>query len=435
MAVLLKELSRSVNIGALRQRLRSYAEESPAPGKRRLLTGLLVTMALSAAGLAVFSWWQYANTHEETDDAYIDGHATTVSARIAGVVAQVFVDDNQPVQAGQLLARLDPIDYQLTVAQSRAAVDLAKNQLDQAIAALKESGHTAAAQKTQAQGELTSSRAGVSVAQSSVAQAQAAVNQQQDQIKSGQARLREAQTDLGRYQNLYAEGAVSRQQLDQSRTTYDVASADLQGAQQMLRQLQWKVQEARDSLTNSYGQLRRSQGSLTAAQATQDDTDVKKEQIDIAAASLEQAKAKLHEDMQQLAYTEIRSPISGRIGRKSLEVGQRVDAGQSLLSVFAINPWVTANFKETQVGRMLPGQDVDIKIDSFPAQTFRGKVDSIAPASGAKFALLPPENATGNFTKVVQRIPVKVTIDPARAANYLARMAPGMSAIVSVHIR
>jgi membrane fusion protein (multidrug efflux system) len=261
------------------------------------------------------------------------------------------------------------------------------------------------------------------------------VDQQGQAIESLKAKLWQAQVDFKRYSELFAKGAVSQEELDQARTTFTVAQADEQGGEQNLKQLKQKVQQAKDNLAQCYGQMTKSKSSLQTAQASQDEATVKVKDVDVAQAQLEQAQANLKEAQQNLAYTKIYSPIDGRVGRKNLEPGQRVDVGTSLCSIFEENPWVTANFKETQVGRMKPGQEVEIKIDTFPGRVFKGKIESIAPASGAKYALLPPENATGNFTKVVQRIPVKIDFDDQSIADYRSRIAPGMSSDCTVDLR
>jgi membrane fusion protein (multidrug efflux system) len=402
---------------------------------KKILTVSAVCLALMLVGVVGVSYFQWASTHEETDDAYVDGHSSAVSSRVGGTVAQVYVDDNQLVKKGELLATLDPTDYQIKADQSKAAVDLAKKQLGQSHASVQQFSTTAAALSTSAEGDIASATAMINMAKSSVIQAQAAVDQQSHAIQSLKAKLWQAQIDFKRYNDLFSKGAVSQEELDQARTTYTVAQADEQGGEQNLKQLQQKVQQASDNLAQTYGQMTKSKSSLQTAQASHDEAIVKQRDVDVSMAQIEQAQANLKEATQNLAYTKIYAPIDGRVGRKNLEPGQRVDVGTSLCSIFEEAPWVTANFKETQMGRMKPGQDVEVKIDSFGGRTFKGKIESIAPASGAKYALLPPENATGNFTKVVQRIPVKIVFDQQSTADYLSRIAPGMSTDVTVSLR
>lgn len=402
---------------------------------KKIATTLLVALGLGAAIYGGFAYYQWASTHEQTDDSYVDGHSSAVSSRVGGTVLQVYVEDNQLVKKGDLLATLDPTDYQIKADQAKAAVDLAQRQIDQSHAAVQQYSTTASAQSTSAQGDIASAQAMINMAKSTVVQSQAAVDQQMQTIQSLKAKLWQAQIDFKRYNDLYSKGAVSQEELDQARTTYTVSQADELGGEQNLKQLQQKVQQAKDNLAQTYGQMTKSKSTLQTAQASKDEAIVKQRDVDVSLAQLEQAQANLKEAAQNLSYTKIYSPIDGRIGRKNLEPGQRVDVGTSLCSIFEENPWITANFKETQVGRMKPGQDVEIKIDSFGGRLFKGKIESIAPASGAKYALLPPENATGNFTKVVQRIPVKIDFDQQSTADYLSRIAPGMSTDVTVDLR
>jgi membrane fusion protein (multidrug efflux system) len=402
---------------------------------KKIAITLLVSLGLIGATFGGVAYYQWASTHEQTDDAYVDGHSSAISSRVGGTVLQSYIDDNQLVKKGDLLATLDPTDYQIKVDQSKAAVDLSQKQLDQSHASVKQFSTTASAQSTSAQGDVASATAMINMAKSSVVQAQAGVDQQGQAIQSLKAKLWQAQIDFKRYSDLYTKGAVSQEELDQARTTYTVAQADEQGGEQSLKQAQQKVQQAKDNLAQTFGQMTKSKGSLQTAQASKDEAVVKQRDVDVSMAQLEQAQANLKEATQNLSYTKIYSPIDGRVGRKNLEPGQRVDVGSSLCSIFEENPWITANFKETQVGRMKPGQEVEIKIDSFGGRLFKGKIESIAPASGAKYALLPPENATGNFTKVVQRIPLKIVFDQQSAADYLSRIAPGMSTDVTVDLK
>ncbi|MBS1993751.1 MAG: HlyD family secretion protein [Cyanobacteria bacterium SZAS LIN-3] len=404
------------------------------PSFKRLATGLLIVGLLVGAIAGGFSYYGWATTHEQTDDAYVDGHSSAVSSRVSGTVARVFIDDNQIVKKGDLLATLDPTDYQIKVDQAQAAVDLARKQLDQSNAAVRQYATTAAAQSTSAQGDIVSAQAMINMANSNVSQAQSAVVQQQHAIQSLKAKLWQAQVDYQRYNALFSKGAVSQEELDQARTTYTVAQADEQAGEQSLKQLQQKVLQAKDNLAQTFGQLTKSKSSLQTAQASKDEAVVKLRDVDVSKAQLEQAQANLKEANQNLAYTKIYSPIDGRIGRKNLEPGQRVDVGGAICSIFEESPWITANFKETQVGRMKPGQPVEVKIDSFGGRTFKGTVESISPASGARYALLPPENATGNFTKVVQRIMVKILFDQSSIAAFRSRIAPGMSTDVTVDL-
>ncbi len=397
-----------------------------------MLIALLALICTIVVGLFM---WQYFATHEETDDAFVDGHSSSISSRVSGVVSRVAIDENQFVKAGDLLARLDPVDYQVKVDQSSAQVKLKQHEVEQLQAEVRQTYTSAEAQDTQANGEIGFSQAHLAAAQANISQCEAAVGQVKMQVASMQAKQHLSYLDWKRYKQLDKNGAVSRRELEQARTNYDDATAQLEGTKDALRVAQLKIVQSKAELAQVRSELMRSYGQAKAATAAYEQKDVVDKQRQGSLASLEQTQAKLKQDLLQLSYCEIKAPISGRIGKKTLEVGQYIEAGQPLLSIFADRPWVTANFKETQVGRMRPGLPVDVKIDSFPGVTFKGFVESIAPASGAKYALLPPENATGNFTKIVQRIPVKIAFDPESTNKYLMMLAPGMSCVVKVIIK
>jgi membrane fusion protein, multidrug efflux system len=397
-----------------------------------IMAAAIATLCLTICGFFV---WQYFVTHEETDDAFVDTHSSAISSRVGGTVAAVYIDDNQVVKEGDLLARLDPRDYQAKVDQSKAQVALAQRQVEQLQASVRQTSTSALAQEVQASGEIGSYKARLDAARANIAQSRAAAEQAGMQVASMQARQHQASLDWERYKRLDKNGAVSHRELEQAKTTYDDANAQLEGAKDALKGAQLKVVQSQAEVAQALAGLRGSYGQAKAADAAYQQTDVVDKQREAALASMEQAQAKLKQDLLQLSYCEIRAPISGCIGKKNLEVGQHVEEGQSLLSIFAEHPWITANFKETQVGRIRPGLPVDVQIDTFPGVMFKGSIDSIAPASGAKYALLPPENATGNFTKITQRIPVKVVLNPGTSDKYLAMLAPGMSCEVKVILK
>jgi membrane fusion protein, multidrug efflux system len=307
-----------------------------------------------------YAWWQYTRTWVSTDNAYLAAHIHQVSFRVAGTVKEVLVDENQAVQAGTVLARLEPADFEVRLQQAEAE----------------------AAQ-----------------AHAKVQQAQFQVTQAQAQLARQQAEATKAQRDLERAQMLMqgTAGAISRQEFDQAQAAKDGATASLAAADSGLQ----------------------SAHALESA----------------ARAQAQAADALTREARLQLGYTELRAPAAGRIGKKNLETGNRVQPGQALLALVQPDVWVTANLKETQLTDLQPGMPVKIRIDSFPGVAFAGRVESVSPASGAQFALLPPDNATGNFTKIVQRIPVKIALERASLQGYESRLAPGMSATVKVKVR
>jgi membrane fusion protein, multidrug efflux system len=402
--------------------------------RKGLILPLLGAGAI-AAGIFGFHWWQYASTHEETDNATISGHVYQVSARIPGTVTTIPVTDNQQVKQGDLLVRLDPRDYQLKVQQSLAALNLAQKQAQVAQTNISLASQTNQGDTTSAQGTVSGALTSIATAQAAVAEAQAGVPAAEASLSEAEATLQKTQADYVRYQSLYESGAIARQQLDSAQAAYQVAVAQRNSAQQGVSQARAKLSQAQEGIATAQSQLQTSRGGLQRAQAGGVQTEVNRNQFAVANAAIAQAQVNLNEAKLQLSYTNITAPEAGRIGRKTVEVGQRVTAGQPLMAIVGNEVWVTANFKETQVDQIRPGEIVEIKLDAFPGHPFVGRVDSLSPASGAQFSLLPPDNATGNFTKVVQRIPVKIVLDPQSVQGYETQITPGMSAVVSVEVQ
>lgn len=400
----------------------------------RLILGTVLVLGAIAAGGLGYRWWQYAATHEQTDNATVAGHVYPISSRIAGTVSAVPVEDNAVVKPGTLLVQIDPRDYQVKVQQAQAALTIAQRQATAAQTTITQAGTTAAAQTTEAQGTIATAIAAIAAAQAAVTEAQAGVPAAEAQLAQTAATLQQAKADYTRYQTLAREGAIPQQQLDSAQAAYNVALARQTAAQQGVQQARAKLSQAQQGVTQAQAQLQASRGGLQQAAATGVQTKVNQSQYAAANAAIAQAQAQLAEAQLQLSYTNITAPATGRIGRKTVEVGQRVQAGQLLMAIVGDQLWVVANFKETQLRKMQPGEPAEIELDAFPGRKFQGRVDSLSPASGAQFALLPPDNATGNFTKIVQRIPVKVTFDPASVRGLETQITPGMSANVSVAV-
>ena len=404
------------------------------PKRRKYLLFAGLGIGLIAAGIFGFRWWRYASTHQDTDDAYVVGNIHPISTRVNGTVIAVQVNDNQQVKAGQVLVRLDPQDYQSQVQQAEAALEVAQRQAATADTQIALSARTTTGNTTEAQGNVASASAAIANAEAAVKSAQAGVPAAQAQVDQAEANLQKAQADYNRYTTLYQQGAVTRQQLDDATNSYQVAIAQRNSAQEQVRQAQAKLAQSQEDVSKAQAQLRASQGSLQA-QAGAEQTQVSRNQYQAALAQIAQAQTKLKDAQLQLSYTTIAAPAAGMIGNKQVQLGQRVETGTPLMSVVDSQYWVTANFKETQLEQMQRGERVEIKLDTFPHHPFYGRVDSFAPASGSQFALLPPDNATGNFTKIVQRIPVKIVFDPQSIRGYEDRVTPGMSAVISVEVK
>jgi membrane fusion protein (multidrug efflux system) len=347
------------------------ANASKGPPKRVLIVVGLIALAALGAGGRM---WYRSSNFVETENAYITGHVHPVSARIPGVVTKVLFDDNQIVKAGDVLAELDPADQGVKVEQIQAQIASVQQQILQADAAVEQA------------------RAQASAAGAQVVQAQ--------------ANLVRARQDAERYGQLYntTMKAVSKAEVDAATAARAGATAD--------------VNARRDNATAAKAQI--------AAAAS--GRDVLKAQVKVLQAQLKDAR-------QQLGYNQIVAPVAGRIGKRGVEVGARIQPGQQLAAIVQDDVWVTANFKETQLPGLAPGQEVRVEVDALKDKELVGRVDSFSPASGNQFALLPADNATGNFTKIVQRVPVKITFKPEDLKKYAGRLVPGMSTVVEIDLR
>jgi len=393
-----------------------------APERRRygrtvvLALGVVTALAMLAFGVR---YVQHAWSHESTDNAFIDAHIVAVSPKVAGYVARVYVDDNAHVNAGDLLVELDPRDFLARLAQAEAYVTAAQEQYRAAVMNARVVERTARAAVQQAE-------AAVATAERQVDGARSRLEQSRAQVVSAEAEAARAAADVRRYENLLKYGAVSRQERDNAVATNTKAAADLNAAQRA-------EQAAADALRQQEAELAQERARLASAQAAPDQIEQSRAQADQLAAQIAQYGAAKHQAGLEHSYTKLYAPESGRVTRKSVEPGAYVQVGQTLLSIVPDRVWVVANFKETQLRYMRPGQPATVKVDAYPDRVFKGHVDSIQAGSGARFSVLPPENATGNYVKVVQRVPVKIVIDEAPDPQHV--LGPGMSVVPEVTVR
>jgi len=382
---------------------------------------LLVLGIVAALGLLTYGvrYVLYARAHESTDDAFIDAHVVAVSSKVPTYFARVYVDDNTHVKAGDLLVELDPRDFQERLEQARANLRAAVQQHRAALMNTRVVERTAGAGVQQAEAAVLTSERQVDAARSRLEQARA-------EVVAAEAEATRAAADVQRYENLLRYGAVSRQERDNAVATTDKAAADLDAARRA-------QQVAADTLRQREAELAQEHARLASAQAAPDQIAQTRAQADQLAAQIAQGEAAVHQAELQLSYTKLYAPDSGRITRKSVELGAYVQVGQTLFSIVPDRVWVVANVKETQLRHMRPGQPAKVTVDAYPDRVFEGHVDSIQPGSGAAFSLLPPENATGNYVKVVQRVPVKIVIDEVLDPRHV--LGPGMSAVPEVRVR
>jgi membrane fusion protein (multidrug efflux system) len=332
---------------------------------------------LAAAAIGAGIWWWTSRGYESTDDAFIQADVTMVAPRVSGTVTKVYVSDNQIVAAGALLFELDAEDFKARLRQAQANLAAAKAQ----------------ALSAQADLELTRTRA------------PAGVTQAQAGLAAARAQADRAKSDVTRYEALYAKDEVSKQILEQAQTNYRAMRA----------------------------QADQAVAALTSARTTPEQIAAKEAQLASAQAAEAQAQAAVDQSALQLGYTQVKAPSAGRVTRKNVQLGSQLQAGAPVLALVGNAPWIVANFKETQLEHLRIGQPVDVKVDAYPGQHFTARVQSLQAGTGSAFSLLPAENATGNFVKVVQRVPVKLVFDPAPDAAL--HLAPGMSVVPRVDVR
>jgi membrane fusion protein, multidrug efflux system len=402
------------------------------PSRRALLLGGLAAL-VAVLALVGPGYYRSFTAWESTDDAFVEGHVIAMSPQVGGNVLRVLVDDNQAVKAGDLLVEIDPRDYEARVAQARAALDAAVARARSAEISVGLTDTTAGAAVDQASANVTLSRSGVDTAQAALTVAQSRVTEARARVLSAETEAARTQKDAGRYAELSRRELVSQQDNDnasaaakRATAALDEARAGEQAALMALRQAQSQVAEARAKVNESLGRL-------TSANSAPQQVAVSRAQVEVLKGEAERARADLAAAQLNLSYTRIVAPADGRITRKSVEPGALVQPGQALFALVPTRFWVVANFKETQLRDMRPGQPAEIAVDAWGGRTYHGHVDSIQTGAGARFSLLPPENATGNYVKVVQRVPVKIVFDEAPDANH--PLGPGMSVVPSVKVR
>ena len=408
-----------------------------------------VVAALVIGGLGYgFSVWRYWQTHVSTDDAYVEARVSPVSAKIAGNVIEVLVSDNQEVKAGEPIVRLDPRDYEVKLQQARAAVIMARGGEKGASAGVPLSDESTVSMVQQGQAALHTSTLSVEMAGSVLEERRgqlkakrAAVSTARSAVQSAEADFERAQLERERNKTLLARNLIAQRDFDfadaafkTGRATLDAARTKLEEAQAEVQRTEAEVASQTVALAQSRRRVEESEAFFAQAQSQRRQVGIRRAEAETAGGRLAEALANAREAELRVEYTTILAPRHGRITKKNVEVGQVVQPGQPLLAVVSMDDvWVVANYKETELTHVRAGQPVTITVDTYPGVKFKARVDSIQAGTGARFSLLPPENASGNFVKVVQRIPVKVVLDPGTDRQHL--LVPGMSVIPTVQIR
>ena len=438
-------------------------EEKAEPKKKRnkkpLIIGGAVLLVAAVIGLV---YWLYARQFEATDDAFIEGDIVQISPKISAYINKIHVSGNQLVHKGDLLVELDTKDIELRLEQAHAQLRAAEAQRSQSQANVDLTRKTTEASRTQARSNVETTRGNVAQTQVAAGAKQTQIRQAQNAVKTAQATLEQtralgpqieanlalAQKEYNRLLSLYKSGDISKQLLDQATNQLQTAQAQANEARKQVEVARSKVNEAQSGVATaqenyrqalaqinvSESQVGESTGRLEDAEAAPQRLAVSQTQVGTSEATIEQAQAAVHQAELELSYTKIYAPDDGYITRKTIEEGQFVQPGAPLMAISQSDEmWVVANFKETQLELMRIGQPVDIEVDAYPNETFHGKIESFQAGTGSRFSVLPAENATGNYVKVVQRIPVKIVFNEPPDKVHL--LVPGMSVEPRVKVR
>ncbi len=405
-------------------------EKSPRSSKRFLWA--LIPLILIAAGYFVYQ--NYFAYRESTDDAQIDGHINPIAPKVPGHVIALNVDDNQSVKAGTVLIVIDPTDYKVALEKARADLAAAQSAAQAAHTQVPMTSTTTASQ-------VSLAGAGVEMAERAKSATMRDVDKDRAKLESSQARVREAEAnytkamkDLERMKLLIQKDEISKQQYDAAIAQAESLRAARDSAQAGVEESSRTIEAGLARVAQADAGIKEAQASLQATRTAPQQMAISRSNAATASARVKQAQAALEQAELNLQYTEVKAPIDGIVSQRRVEKGQYVLVGQSLLALVPLHDvWVTANYKENQLKNMRPGQKAVVTVDAYGGRKYEGHVDSIAAATGARFSLLPPENATGNYVKVVQRIPVKIVIDKGQDESHPLR--PGLSVIATVYTR
>lgn len=390
------------------------SSNNQAPLKSKKIRAFLIVGIIVIIGLTILHIYRgYARTHVSTDDAFVEGAIHMVSPRVTGTVAKVLVTDNQPVKAGDPLIALDPEPLKKELDEAEATMQSEVGRLSEIKAQIK-------AQEKR----VTAMKASLARTMAEEKELQAAVSARRAEAKSKGAALEQSRLDLSRAEKLSAQEVIPRSRYDRARTNYEMADATLTAARELEKQAEVALDAHDSTVTQVRAQLRAEEAALASAQAS----------LATQASQVSRRKAQVESARLKLAYTDVVASTDGFVTRLSTEVGNTVQAGQPVMSLVNLDDaYVVANYKETRIGRFEPGQKVIIKIDSLPGQKFEGTLDSIMAGTGSAFTLFPPENASGNYVKVVQRIPVKITFNDLKEVRPLLRV--GMSVVPVIQVK
>ena len=394
----------------------------------RVRIGIGITL-LGIAGVGV--WLFLTAGRETTDDAQVDARVTQIAARVGGTVMKVAVGDNQRVDAGAVLIELDPRDYQVAMDKARAELADAEASAVAAQSSVPITSTTTTSHVTSARGTVTQAQSGVAATERELDASTARLTTAQARVREAEANAAKAARDVERLRGLLAKDEVSQQQFDATTAAAEAQKAAADAARSQIVEAEAGIRVAESRLAQARVGEQQAGAELRTAETGPEQVTAMKARAAAAEAHVQQARATLAQAELNLQYAVVKAPARGVVSKKGVNVGQVVQSGQPLLALVQIDDvWITANYKETQLNAMRAGQRVRVDVDALGGREFNGKVDSIAGATGARFSLLPPENATGNFVKVVQRVPVKIVLESGQDPEHLLR--PGLSVGVTV---
>jgi len=394
----------------------------------------IIAAVLVVAAIGVGAWFWLTAGRESTDDAQVDAPVTQVAARVGGTITKVAVNDNQRVEVNAVLVELDRRDYEVAVDKARAEFADAEATAIAARSNVPITSTTAASNVTTARGSIAQAQGGIAGAERELDGARARLVTAQARVREAEATAAKAARDVERLRGLLAKDEVSQQQFDSLVAAADAQKAGLDSARSQVAEAEAGIRVAESKVIQARAGAEQAHAELRTAETAPQQVSMTKARAAAADARVQQARATLAQAELNLQYATIKAPARGVISKKSLNPGQVVQPGQPLLALVQLDDvWVTANFKETQLKDVRPGQRATFKVDALGGRSFSGKVDSIAGATGARFSLLPPENATGNFVKIVQRVPVKIVLDSGQDPEHLLR--PGLSVTPTVYTK
>ena len=397
------------------------------PTRVRILIGVVVVVAL-AAGI----WWWTTRNRESTDDAQVDAGVTPIAARVGGTVMSLPIVDNQQVSEGTVLVVIDKRDFEIALERARAELADAEASAAAARAGVPITSTTAASNVSTAKGSVEQVTSEVGAAEQAIEAAKARLTTAHARQREAVAKATKSAKDVERFKPLLAKDEIAQQQFDAAVAAANADAAASESTAALVVEAELDVRVAQSGLVQARAKLQQASAGLSEAQTGPEQVKVTRARAASAEARVMQARAVVKQAETNLEYTTVKAPVKGTVSKKSVEVGQQIQPGQALMAVIPLDRvWITANFKETQVERIRPGQRVTIRADAYDGKTFDGKVESLAAATGARFSLLPPDNSTGNYVKVVQRIPIRISLDAGQDPEHLLR--PGMSVVPTVH--